>query len=1057
MTLGCRSRATLVKTKYEHFRVSLPIIGDTPPFPRGVAKLMNPSDTRGTRHPSGPPEWAQDALRPKLGRFLLGPELGRGGMGHVHAGWDPLLRRQVALKLLHQGDPLQLLRFMREAQIQAKVEHPQVCKVYEVDSDGDQPYIAMQFIQGRTLGEAREDLDLREAARIMAEVAGAIHAAHRLGLVHRDLKPSNILLEDQEEGRPKPFVLDFGLARDQSIADQSLSWGMVGTPAFMSPEQARAEELTPASDIYSLGATFYALFAGRPPFEATSLVGLAEQQDNLTVRSLRREDPAFPADLDTILRKCLDPEPRGRYASAWALQEDLQRWLAGEPIQARPLSPMALAWRRIQQRRTLSLTIAASLLVTASLVAWNFAAGQRARLQVQLAQTFALQVREVEQLLRIERMLPPHDIRPAEAKVRSRMAEIRQSMARLGTVAAGPGHYALGRGYLALRDHETAAQELEAAWAAGFRTPEVAYARGAALLDRFLMEQERLHETNPIRMEAALAPLRVRFVAPALAHFKLAQGHIQGHPAYGEAQVAMLQGDYEHCIEKCREAFAAEPWMHEAKLLEARALRNTVYGKPGYNGPLAEVETRLQEARQAVQVAAGIAHSDEAVLKTELALLTSLTYHQADNGTPSAEPFERSEVLFAQALLLRPADADLIDLWLHGRIRQGFFLLDQGRDARPLMRDAIQRTQTRGGQLQAGVRPDAVAHLHTILAEAQWRYGENPLPALAEADRLFLPGEFGHTQTLRTRADVLLTLGENPSATLEEGERLLNSEAVQAGWSFWHESVYGMYLLARADWAWRQGQDPGPHLDQALLHAERSRSMSPDAVYAHYLLIQGHTFRARRALALGKDPQADLSAAEQAGKAALRLTANHFRVHLALANLHCTRALALLERGDDPAPALEQARQSVAAGLRRNGTDFRLHLAAARTEVLAATAEARQGRPPLAALERAEKAARTGLATKGDAAQLWTLLAQVERLRAEWEQAHPNTLRSGRIEAGLGAIARALRANPSLPEAKAEQALLAPLGSRARATLASLALQNPFLAWEYRDHLPLGR
>ena len=180
---------------------------------------MNPSDARGPRLPPGPPEWALDSPRPKLGRFILGPELGRGGMGHVHAGWDPLLRRQVALKLLHQGDPLQLLRFMREAQIQAKVDHPQVCKVYEVDSEGDQPYIAMQLIHGRTLGEARSDLDLREAARVMAEVAGAIHAAHRLGLVHRDLKPSNILLEEQEDCGPKPFVLDFGLARDQSIAD----------------------------------------------------------------------------------------------------------------------------------------------------------------------------------------------------------------------------------------------------------------------------------------------------------------------------------------------------------------------------------------------------------------------------------------------------------------------------------------------------------------------------------------------------------------------------------------------------------------------------------------------------------------------------------------------------------------------------------------------------------------------------------------------------------------------------------------------------------------------
>jgi serine/threonine-protein kinase len=224
-------------------------------------------------------------------------------MGRVHEAWDPLLRRKVALKLLHRGDPVQLLRFMREAQIQARVEHPQICKVFEVGSEGDQPYIAMQFISGKTLGEAREELDLRNTARIMAEVAGAIHGAHRQGLVHRDLKPSNILLEPQEDGSLKPFVLDFGLAKDQSVADQTLSWGFVGTPAFMSPEQARGDDPSAASDVYGLGATFYACCSGHPPYEATTLVGLAAQQTEHLVLPLRRTDPKFPKDLDTILLK----------------------------------------------------------------------------------------------------------------------------------------------------------------------------------------------------------------------------------------------------------------------------------------------------------------------------------------------------------------------------------------------------------------------------------------------------------------------------------------------------------------------------------------------------------------------------------------------------------------------------------------------------------------------------------------------------------------------------------------------------------------------------------
>ena len=127
---------------------------------------------------SGTPAWAQAFRGPRLGRFLLGVELGRGGMGVVRLAWDPLLGRQVALKMLLRADPLQAMRFMREARIQAKVDHSQVCKVFEVGSEGDQPFIAMQLIPGPTLWEARETLDLRDWVRIMAEVAGAIHAVH---------------------------------------------------------------------------------------------------------------------------------------------------------------------------------------------------------------------------------------------------------------------------------------------------------------------------------------------------------------------------------------------------------------------------------------------------------------------------------------------------------------------------------------------------------------------------------------------------------------------------------------------------------------------------------------------------------------------------------------------------------------------------------------------------------------------------------------------------------------------------------------------------------------
>src|SRR5262245_22571116 len=160
---------------------------------------------------------------------------------------------------------------MREAQAQARVDHPHVCKVFEVQAEGDRPFICMQLINGETLGQLAPKLSARACVSIVADVADGIEAAHRLGIVHRDLKPANIMLERTPGGDLHAYVMDFGLARDVTT---TMSHGVVGTPAYMAPEQARgdARELGPRTDVYGLGATLYAALAGEPPFRGTSVM-----------------------------------------------------------------------------------------------------------------------------------------------------------------------------------------------------------------------------------------------------------------------------------------------------------------------------------------------------------------------------------------------------------------------------------------------------------------------------------------------------------------------------------------------------------------------------------------------------------------------------------------------------------------------------------------------------------------------------------------------------------------------------------------------------------------
>ena len=277
--------------------------------------------------PGAMPSWARSADCVAVDRYLLGPELGRGGMGRVHAAWDPVLKRVVALKLLLGHDPDLHLRLLREARTQAKLDHPGICRIHDLGHAEGRPYIAMQLVQGRSLVDLHPELDFRAMASVLAGVADAIHAAHQAGLIHRDLKPANILVETRPDGSLHPFVVDFGLARDLTLQDQTLSWAVMGTPAFMSPEQTQGEALGPSTDIYSLGATLYALITGQPPYEGSTLAGLITNQSDCGVRAVRRLNAAVPRDLETITLKCLEREPARRYATARALAEDLPaRW-----------------------------------------------------------------------------------------------------------------------------------------------------------------------------------------------------------------------------------------------------------------------------------------------------------------------------------------------------------------------------------------------------------------------------------------------------------------------------------------------------------------------------------------------------------------------------------------------------------------------------------------------------------------------------------------------------------------------------------------------------------
>lgn len=973
--------------------------------------------------------------------------IGRGGMSTVYRAKDRQLGREVALKVLFDSEDTSL-RLLREARSQARLNHENACKVFEAGVEQGKRYIVMQYIPGVPFDELKPRISLEDKVRIVKCTALALHEAHRLGIVHRDVKPSNILVEQLEDGSYKPYLTDFGIARDVRDVERTATGIIAGTPAFMAPEQARGENraLDRRTDVYSLGAALYDVLAGRPPFAAPTTMGVLQQILYEEAPPVRRADPRVPVDLEAVLIKCLEKEPQRRYESARALSEDLQRFLDGEPVHARRLSPGYALLRQARKHKARVVLAGVALVAALTAAALWVRTRRLAVEQATVARELGEDVKEMELFLRNAYGLPLHDIERERDIVRMRLRNIEARMMAAGKVGLGPGHYALGRGHLALQEPEQALLHLKRASALGYKSPELSYAMGLTLSEfstKALAAANRL--SDPSRKKARLATIKAEYTEPALSHLRLALGVRLDAPAFVEGLIALHEGRPEEALDKAREAFAKAPWLYEAKKLEGDAyFASGSRFRQDAAFDYDKMMSYFQPATAAYKSAAEIARSDPSVHEGECEL-----WHQLMNAAVARPESLRPSFESAKAACTRAIAASSRGSSAHLKLASvyGSFAswlatgLLSHENPSELIREAVARAEDAMGR---NPRDPAAPYAMATACRAEAVYlqdaGLDDRSSLERAiagyeqaialDPSFLSAfrELASTYLLKGLGEY--HRGSDPMVSLEKSltydrriSELDPSFRGPGGTRF-------IGLVAMAEYLIETGRDPGQPVKLITESLASAKARSPDWPFWGYYHAYSSWLKANYELASNEDPSPSLSLGMQSATEQVKRFSASPSSYEILGKLTATRALYLLQQGNNPEPALREARDAFQHCLAEKPWDLEFNVWRSRVELIHLRWLLHSNKLELEAFAAAAAPLQPLLEKKLIYPNLYQTMAEIYELEAGFRLGRGLSAEAT-VTSGLTMAAKALAINPNMATALASRGRLLLLRARA--------------------------
>jgi serine/threonine-protein kinase len=923
-------------------------------------------------------------------RYELLAPLGRGGMGAVYKARDRRLGRIVALKFILGATPSLTLRFVQEARAQARIDHPNVCRVYEAGEYGGRAYIAMQFVDGEQLGHVAPRLSLDEKVTVARDIALAIHEAHKLGIIHRDIKPPNVLVGRGEDGRWFPVVMDFGLARELSNeVGLTQSGALLGTPAYMAPEQACGDSraIDRRADVYSLGATLYELLTGQPPFAYATVALTLDRLLHAEPTAPRSLAPSLPIDLETVVLKCLDKEPERRYGSARALADDLARYLDGDPVLGRPPSLWHRLRRRARRNRalvTVSATSLVALTVVAGLGVRTFIASRRERARAaQVAERLGREANENEWRLRASYQLPLHDTTTERELVRARMRRVAATRHELGALGDAAIHEALGRGHLALHEWAEAADELARAAAAGADTPALHAARGRALgelYQRALEEARRSGDRD--WLAARRRELERELLALAVAELDRSRGEMgdaSDESGAQEALVALYRRDFALATKLATEAIARAPWLLDVRQIAADALYQEATEALDH-GAYDRARTGLTRACALYDEAAGVARSDASVHEASARAWVQRGEIELRQGRVPKREIDEALTAADRAIVANPREARA---WL----ARAWALLLQNRAPalRPSdMRGLFERIADAAAHAVA-IDPrdaggwDTLGNAHFWRGAWEMRHGGDPMPSWRQALT-----ELGRALELRPN---------DPWANNDIGavHRWIGRQVQQ------------------------RGGDPMPEYDAALRRYEEATRIDPEYVFAYSNQADVSQAIADYQTTHGLDPNAAVARARRAGERCLTIDPS-LPIALALmARAETVLAQFLYDAQGDPRPALARARDDAARALRLDDNDVDAHIARLEAANIEARWRLRIGGDPTRALADGRVELAAALERRPDC---WACEIQAAWLDLVAQAAAPTAAGQRRLHEALSHARNAIARNDQVAGAK---------------------------------------